>query len=571
MTGNMHLTKAVYSDLETLTHFWCFKRKSIAATIAQALEDFEKKVDERFTEQQLNHQRQRFQQGTEHDLQIAHLKNQHQQAISQQKQVLTTQISALETQRSELSTRNTDLADKVASLDEAITTTQMLLSQKHADMQVLEGLKNQLDESHQQLQNDYSQLHEDNLTLHERFTLIQSVLSAQPAENEGIDAFRRLLYTDYAAFAAEESSLADEAGALLDLQNILNELVYLNTFPAASGKTVVGVAGGFSSGKSEFINSFILDKSIKLATGLNPVTVIPSFVVCAPTSRISGAANNGGSIRLSSKIYKALSHEYLSSFGFDLRKIMPLISLQVPMNEALFEHLCLVDTPGYNPGTMNISEQADRNTSAKFLEQCTVMIWVIGLDPAGTISQSDIDFIRQQSFTAKNLYIVLNKADVKSQEDIQSIMAEVADSLMFAGIEYAGITAYSSIRSSSYGFEKCSLEEFLKEKNKRYNITSGYEDKIQNVFNRYEIALQKDIDNLQLLRAKIKDLQLKTLVDVGARAVKDLQDISGFLSQQLGSEDEIKSQLAVSSQLCLSLREATRQAILVMQRQSQTH
>lgn len=571
MTGNMRLTETVCSELETLTHFWCFKRKKIAATITLALGDFERKVDERFTEQQLNNQQHRFQQDREHDLQMEHLKTQHQQAISQQKQVLTAQISALEVQRSELSARNLQLADKVALLDETIATTQLLLSQKHANMQVLEGLKNQLDESHQQLQHDYSQLHEDNLTLHERFTLTQSILSAQPAENPGINAFRRLLCTDYAAFAAEKSSLADKAGALRDLQNILNDLVYLNTFPAASGKTLVGVAGGFSSGKSEFINSFIQDKSIKLATGLNPVTVIPSFVVCASSSHISGAANNGGSIHLSSKIYKALSHEYLSSFGFDLRKIMPLISVQVPMHRALFEHLCLVDTPGYNPGTMNITEQADRNASVTTLGQCNAMIWVIGLDPAGTIAQSDIDFIRQQSFTAENLYIVLNKADVKSEEDIHSIMAEVADSLMFAGVGYTGITAYSSTRALSYAVEKCSLEEFLQEKNKRYDIISSYENKIQNVFARYTTALQKDIGNIQLLRIKLKELQLKILADAGARAVKDLQPISDFLSQQPGNEDEIKSQLAVASQLCLSLREAARQAIQVMQQPPQPH
>ncbi|CAM3883531.1 hypothetical protein [Rahnella] len=565
MKPSLKINQAVYSDLEMLTRFWCFKRKAIADAVSQSVAEFEKNVADKITELTLNHQDQLAHKDNEYHEQLDNLTRHHQDELTQQKQILMAKISKLETNNDEQRQHNESLTDKLQSLNETVISTEALLSKNRDHMQVLEEIKHELDESHQQLQQDYSQLHQDNLSLSERFTLVQSILSARPLRNAGLDEFRDILNTDYATFAAEESSLADEAGALIALQKILAELEHVNTFPAASGKTVVGVAGGFSSGKSEFINSFIMDKSIKLATGLNPVTIIPSFIVCAPYSRICGYSNNGGGIILNNKTYTALSHDYVSAFGFDLRSIMPTISLQAPMDETLFENVCLVDTPGYNPGAGELAEGADHNNTVKYLEQCTAMIWVIGLDPAGTISQSDLDFISRQSFTAENVYIVLNKADVKSLEDIESIMETVTDQLMFSGVGYAGMTAYSSTRKATYATDGITLEEFLKTQNKRHNITSGFEDKIDTVFKLYGKALRNDIEHIHLLRVRIKDLQLKTLVDAGAKAVKDIQHVTDFFSQELGAENQLKQSLEQSEKLSAMFRAAARRAIAVIQ------
>ena len=564
MTEPLCINQAVYSELETLTKFWCFKRKTLAAAITVSLEGFEKQVAQHVSQMSLNFQQQLQKQETLHNEEIKSLNLRYQNVLSQQKTVLTTEICALEAKYSEQKNTNGRLFDQVKTLNEQVMSTKVLLTQNRAHLQVLEELKQELDDNHQQLQQDYTQLHHENLTLNDRFALVQSILSAKPSKNEGIDAFYQLLHNDYSVFAAEESSLADEAGAFLALQKILTELEHVNAFPAYLGKTVIGVAGGFSSGKSEFINSFIKDKSLRLATGLNPVTVIPSFVVCAPRSRICGYANNGGIIRLSNDIYKALSHDYVSAFGFDLRSIMPTISLQAPMDEALFEHICLVDTPGYNPGVGVLAESSDKSATIRYLEHCSAMIWVIGLDPAGTIPQSDIDFISQQSFTKEDLYIVLNKADVKSQEDIQSIMEMVADTLFCYRIDYAGMCAYSSTRSEYYAVKGASLEGFLKSRNRIRNISSDFEAKIDSVFTRYDTAIRSDIDDIQRLQTRIKELQLSTLKDSGSRALKDLMHVTDFFRDQLANEESLAQLLQKSHDLRKSFKDAVNLSIAEM-------
>lgn len=565
MIEPLQINQSVYTDLQTLRHFWCFKRKSLTSTILQMLSDFEAQVHEQISGLTLDHQKRLALLEIEHSNQITDLTHRHQQAQETQKCSLTARINDLEAQSAKQVSRNAQLTERAASLNEHVIELEALLSKKRANMQVLQELKQELDTTHQQLQQDYTQLHYDNRALNERFTLVQSILAASPAKNPGLDTFRTLLHKDYMAFAAEESSLANEAVALLALQKIASELEQANAFPPALGKTLIGVAGGFSSGKSEFINSFIKDSNIRLATGIDPVTIIPSFVVCASYSRICGYTHNGGRITLSNTLYKDLTHDYINALRFDLRRIMPTICLQVPMDKVLFENVCLIDTPGYNPGTSSVAKTSDREITLKFLEPCSAMIWVIGLDTAGTISQTDIDFIRQLPLQGEDLYLILNKADLKSQEDTEAIIETVSGELTLAGIHCAGMTAYSSTRKRHYATSGITFDGFLASHNKRQNIASGYTDKIASVFNLYDKALKDDLERVQQLRVQIKNLQLRTLEESGASGFKKINYVTDFLSQQLGNEKRLAKLIVQVKQLNTEFSKAARQVVSIIQ------
>ena len=44
---------------------------------------------------------------------------------------------------------------------------------------------------------------------------------------------------------------------------------------------------------------------------------------------------------------------------------MPYMAVEVPLHEGLFENICLIDTPGYDSGGENATE--DRKTAIDFL------------------------------------------------------------------------------------------------------------------------------------------------------------------------------------------------------------
>jgi hypothetical protein len=322
----------------------------------------------------------------------------------------------------------------------------------------------------------------------------------------------------------------------------------------------LSIAGGFSSGKSAFVNSFIRNPSVQLATGINPVTVVPSYVVCSEETRIKGYSYNGGAIDLEPSLYASMCHEYVQAFGFDLRRILPFISVKVPMDPDLFSNLCIIDTPGYNPGTTGGAAASDRSTAASLVNQASALVWVIGLDPAGTIDQSDIEFIESTQFRGESLYIVLNKADVKSQEDILEIMGQVADDLSFAGIEYAGMCAYSSTRKKDYPSSGLTFDQFLRSINRKVDVVGKVASKLDAVFDAYKQAIKADIEQLEGRKGEFNAFKLDAL-EIGGTELFDRIDRAFPLSEKMFDSSELERLVNDCEGLRRSLKQAAQKAL----------
>jgi len=544
--------------LEKLGRFWLFSRKKLVQEIQLHLHVFQAEAQSQHTklleEQALtNRQELELAQQAEREkgllAQIADLEQQLQiskeYALKLSQQMLEVQQKRKNTEHerdnalklnTQLQVRITETAQRIGELETLIAQQRSELETSRQSIALLHEAGEQWEQSHSSLQENLQQITNQHLTLQEKFKLVQSVLALQSPNNSGLDHFAKLIREDYQHFAAQEYSLADEAGALLKLQAIFQELELIVEFPDASGKTLMTIAGGFSSGKSRFINSFTNSDAVKLAVGMNPVTVIPSYVVCGEKSIIRGYAANGGSLELDTQLYSSLSHEYVESFGFDLRKIMPFVSVKTPMQEKLFEHLCLIDTPGYNPGGGNATS-ADHDVAQHFAEKASAMIWVIGLDPAGTITQSDINFIEKTNIKGKSLYILLNKADLKSKEVINEIMSEVETQLNSNGIDFVGICAYSSSKKKVYLCKGQSLDDFFITHNKRHNIIKEFDIKIDEVFNQYKQAIENDRINRASQRKSIEKFKLKALEVGGSKMYETITELCQSIESGCDSEE----------------------------------
>lgn len=447
-------------------------------------------------------------------------------------ETLSDQLQAEQANTAELEARKDQALAQIAELETYLEEHKNLLLSTEQNVDLLESLTEQLKASQRHLEDNYADINKQHLSLTEKFSLVSKALAQQPPGNEELAKFADLINHDYMEFASRESSLAGEAQAMLDMQAILAEMQMLNNFPSIAGKTILSIAGGFSSGKSAFVNSFIRNPSVKLATGINPVTVVPSYVVCSEETRIKGYSYNGGAIDLEPSLYASMCHEYVQAFGFDLRRILPFISVKVPMDPELFGNLCIIDTPGYNPGTTGGAAASDRSTANSLVNQASALVWVIGLDPAGTIDQSDIEFIESTPFRAESLYIVLNKADVKSQDDILEIMEQVADDLSFAGIKYAGMCAYSSTRKKDYPFIGLTFEQFLRSINRKVDVVGKITGKLDTVFDAYKQAIQADIAQMEGCKGEINAFKLDAL-EIGGTALFDRIDRAFPISEQV--------------------------------------
>lgn len=575
MINPPRINEQALPTLESISRFWQFKRKKLAAELQTHLLDAQDQLDTLYS---LN-QELTAQCATQSDG-IRSLQS-HSESLAKQLQAETTSLAstseALAQEKNkyqqavaalaqakasvrELEEHQAQALAQIAELETFLEEHKSQLLTKEQSVNLLESLAEQLKASHQHLETNYEDINQRHLSLTEKFALVSKVLAQQPPRNDALAAFAELINNDYMDFASRESSLAGEAQAVLAMQAILAKMQMITNFPSIASKTILSIAGGFSSGKSAFVNSFIKDQSVQLATGINPVTVVPSYVVCSDETRIKGYSYNGGSVDLEPNLYASMSHEYVKAFGFDLRRILPFISVKVPMEADLFDNLCIIDTPGYNPGTFGGAAAADRGTAASLVNQASALVWVIGLDPAGTIDQSDIEFIEATPFRSNSLYIVLNKADVKSAQDIEQIMQQVADDLSFAGINFAGMCAYSSTRKKEYATNGRTFSEFLRSINRKVDVVGQISTKLDAVFDDYKQAIEADIEQLESRKGEFNAFKLDAL-EIGGTALFERIDQAFPLSEQMFDSSALERLVDECESLRLKLQLAAKKAL----------
>ncbi len=100
-------------------------------------------------------------------------------------------------------------------------------------------------------QNNHQNNHQ--VDLQERYDLIVRILSAR-IENEGLEEYQSVLDNEFLEFASGVDSLKEKEIALLTLQEIKKELQLVASYPSLFHKNMVAVGGGFSAGKSTFLN-----------------------------------------------------------------------------------------------------------------------------------------------------------------------------------------------------------------------------------------------------------------------------------------------------------------------------
>lgn len=317
---------------------------------------------------------------------------------------------------------------------------------------------------------------------------ISSVLNAEKYLDPSLHEFNKLVEDDYQKFA-NSVSLKEEVEAFVKLQALQKELSRLVSLKDIANKSTVAVGGGFSAGKSQFISSFFADSTIKLPIGVKPVTAIASYIINGNKHIIKGYTYNGGILDISVDIYANLSHDFIKELGFNLKTILPMIAMETSIPD--YKHICFVDTPGYNPSSSGYTSE-DFNTASEYLTNSNALIWLVGLDTNGTIPQSDLKFLEQLDLENKKLYIVANKADLKSNTELEEILDEFEEVLDDYGLEYEGISAYDSRKKIEKSFRNKNLQDFLNTVDRAIVSKEKIADELNSIFQKYKDALNNE-------------------------------------------------------------------------------
>lgn len=216
------------------------------------------------------------------------------------------------------------------------------------------------------------------------------------------------------------------------------------------GKNIVALGGGFSSGKSSFLNTLM--KQHPLPENIDPSTSVPTYIVYGENYKTTGINTFNTKITMPDfRDIKRIAHNFgeikdedgnvIYSNNVTLGHILDSIFLATPKHE--YKNIAFLDTPGYSkPDSEKYSAKTDEQISRGQLNSSNYILWFVQAE-AGTITEDDIRFIKTLRCDIPIL-IVLNKADMKTEKELRDIITKIRDTLDVKGIPYIDVLAFSS-------------------------------------------------------------------------------------------------------------------------------
>ncbi|MFP6041264.1 dynamin family protein [Helicobacter pylori] len=396
--------------------------------------------------------------------------------------------------------------------------------------------------------NSKAENHQNNhqVGLKERYDLIARILNAK-TNNEGLEEYQQILDNEFLEFASGVDSLKEKEIALLVLQEIKKELQLVASYPSLFQKNMVAVGGGFSAGKSTFLNN-LLGLKLKLPEDMNPTTAIPTYCLKGKKEVLMGFSQNGGMVELP---HLAFDHQFLESLGFNLKEIMPFMLLSAP--SVPFEFLCFIDTPGFNSANQGYTD-GDEQASKESLKHAQNVLWFISCE-SGEIhkNKNDLEYLQELYEEGKQVFIVLSRADSRTKRQLEEIAIKIKETLEDKGIEFLGIGTYSATRyqeikefsEKSPVFD--SLEEFLKKLNKRSEKQNEILSVLYNVCLAYEKAIKQDANRFKRYQSELRsvglDLMQKGFDDFSDKIFRRIENLEKEFAEQERSKRESLARL----------------------------
>lgn len=256
-------------------------------------------------------------------------------------------------------------------------------------------------------------------------------------------------------------------------------------------KNIVAVAGGFSAGKSTFLNS-LLDLNITLPADINPCSAIPTYILSGKEDGIETINFFSKKLKISREEFEAISHQFQDKYKISFSQV--LAKLFVLLKDFPYKNICFLDTPGYTKNDTRLkSNNTDREKAKQHLITADNLIWLSDIEN-GTIKKEDLDFIKSLKWNKeKKILFVINKSDKKHDDDRERVREEIKEKLEKKGINYYGVSLYSSHENQEYNGNY--IKEFLDKLEK--------EAKESNFINQ----LEADINSISIqLEEKKKEL-----------------------------------------------------------------
>lgn len=323
------------------------------------------------------------------------------------------------------------------------------------------------------------------------------------------------------------------------------------------GKNIIALGGGFSSGKSSFLNT-LMGKRI-LPADIDPSTSVPTYIVRGEKHEVLGINVFDTKVQMQPKDIRKIAHGFGELEDDDDEKVTDAVTLGHVLENIFFstplhqyDNIAFLDTPGYSkPDSEKYSAKTDEQIARGQLNSSNYILWFVQAD-AGTITEEDVKFIKTLREDIPKL-IIVNKADKKNVTDLQAIIAKIRSTLDVKGIRYLDVFAFTD-RIDQVGDDTLHkyVEESMKDIKKQIDTwnnqmyESNFARNFKLIFVRCKEFYEDEIDeesrkltrlNTSITKLSAEDIDtdilepLQLLVTDAQKNVNGLKDISKKLKK----------------------------------------
>lgn len=325
---------------------------------------------------------------------------------------------------------------------------------------------------------EYEELEWQYLKIKDEFELFKNIVKPNSDTSLKIDLNKiEKIINELVPKALEMNAPPNFPGLYFDFKYEYGKFREFILYEHLIGKNIVALGGGFSSGKSSFLNS-LMGKPI-LPAEIDPSTSVPAYIVNGNDTTVYGVNVFDTKIKMNLKDIKTISHgfgeiENEDSDEVTLGHILKSMFLSTPLQR--YKNIALLDTPGYSKAdTASYSSKTDEKIARVQLNSSNYILWFIQSD-AGTITEEDINFINSLKKEIPKL-IIINKADKRTKEDMEKMIQKVRGVLDIKGIQYVNVLAYS--RNKPNEFDSTKIKEYIQEcDNAVFESTFAYNFKV---------------------------------------------------------------------------------------------
>ena len=191
-------------------------------------------------------------------------------------------------------------------------------------------------------------------------------------------------------------------------------------------KLRIAVAGKFSCGKSQFINSLV---------GKEIASVDSARTTCCKTIFTGDTSIN--EVIISDSSGRTYSRDEYVQRSAKVSASREVFTVRLP--DAEWRDFEVIDTPGYD----SIDEE-DRQISEEAVTDADVVFFLFDMGN-GTIPKDSIEYLKKSVGSKQLFYLIANKADLKPEGARRTIMNSIASECDRNGLKYECVLPYSSL------------------------------------------------------------------------------------------------------------------------------